>query len=69
MLDPKLIRSDLDGVAERLKHRGFELDVDKLSSLEEKRKQAQTVTEELQNERNTRSKSIGKAKAASIICP
>ncbi|KZY86109.1 serine--tRNA ligase, partial [Oleiphilus sp. HI0072] len=34
------------------------------SSLEESRKQIQSKTEELQNERNTRSKSIGKAKAA-----
>jgi seryl-tRNA synthetase len=64
MLDPKLIRSDLSSVAEQLKKRNFELDVTALESLESKRKDCQVETENLQNERNTKSKSIGKAKAA-----
>jgi len=64
MLDPKLIRSDLNSVAEQLKKRDFELDVDALESLEIKRKACQVESENLQNERNTKSKSIGKAKAA-----
>jgi len=64
MLDPKLIRSDLNSVAEQLKKRNFELDVTALENLENKRKQCQVETENLQNERNTKSKSIGKAKAA-----
>lgn len=64
MLDPKLIRSDLNEVAEQLKKRNFELDVATLESLEIKRKACQVETENLQNERNTKSKSIGKAKAA-----
>ncbi len=64
MLDPKLIRSDLKAVAEQLKKRNFELDVAALESLEVKRKTCQVETETLQNERNTKSKSIGKAKAA-----
>ncbi len=64
MLDPKLIRNHLQEVAEKLKTRGFELPVEKLQQLEEKRKQFQVQTEELQNLRNTKSKSIGKAKAA-----
>ena len=64
MLDPKLIRSDLHGVAEQLKKRNFELDVSALESLELKRKACQVETENFQNERNTKSKSIGKAKAA-----
>ncbi len=64
MLDPKLIRSDLNSVAEQLKKRNFELDVAALESLENKRKACQVETENLQNERNTKSKSIGKAKAA-----
>jgi seryl-tRNA synthetase len=64
MLDPKLIRTELEIVAERLKSRGFQLDIATLQALEERRKQFQTQTEELQNERNTKSKSIGKAKAA-----
>ncbi len=64
MLDPKLIRNHLQEVADKLKTRGFELPVEKLQQLEEKRKQLQVQTEELQNQRNTKSKSIGKAKAA-----
>jgi seryl-tRNA synthetase len=64
MLDPKLVRSDLNAVAEQLKKRNFELDVATLESLENKRKACQVETEKLQNERNTKSKSIGKAKAA-----
>ena len=64
MLDPKLIRNDLQSVAEQLKKRQFELDVTALEQLESKRKACQIQTEELQQERNTKSKSIGKAKAA-----
>jgi seryl-tRNA synthetase len=64
MLDPKLIRSDLSAVAEQLKKRNFDLDVNALESLENKRKACQVETETLQSERNTKSKSIGKAKAA-----
>ncbi len=64
MLDPKIIRSDLNAVAAQLKKRNFELDVELLQSLETKRKTYQVETETLQSERNTKSKSIGKAKAA-----
>lgn len=64
MLDPKLIRSDLSSVAAQLKKRGYEMDVTVLEKLEAKRKEYQVQTEQLQNERNTKSKSIGKAKAA-----
>jgi seryl-tRNA synthetase len=64
MLDPKLIRSDLNDVAVQLKKRNFILDVETLQSLEDKRKACQVETENLQNERNTKSKSIGKAKSA-----
>ncbi|VAW50330.1 Seryl-tRNA synthetase [hydrothermal vent metagenome] len=64
MLDPKLIRSDLNNVAEQLKKRNFDLDVTALEYLESKRKACQVETENLQSERNTKSKSIGKAKAA-----
>ncbi len=63
MLDPKLLRADIDNTAKRLAERGFTLDVDAFNALEEKRKSLQTKTQELQNERNVRSKSIGKAKA------
>jgi seryl-tRNA synthetase len=64
MLDPKLIRADIAFVATQLKRRGYDLDVSAIEDLETKRKQYQVRTEQLQNERNTKSKSIGKAKAA-----
>src|ERR1700752_4905789 len=63
MLDPALLRGQLDGVAERLRARGFELDKAALESLESQRKAVQVETQELQNLRNTRSKAIGMAKA------
>jgi len=64
MLDPKLIRSNLDDVAAQLSRRGYKLDTVTLTALEKKRKQCQVHTEQLQSERNVKSKSIGKAKAA-----
>ena len=64
MLDPKSIRSDARTIAEALKKKNFDLDVDRLAELDSQRKILQTATEGLQNERNLRSKSIGKAKAA-----
>lgn len=64
MLDPKYLRGDIQQTAEKLKRRGFELDVNSFIELEEKRKSLQIKTQELQNERNVRSKSIGKAKAS-----
>ena len=63
MLDPKFLRNELEVTAERLATRGFILDVDRLSKLEEKRKSLQVTTEELQASRNAISKSIGQAKA------
>ena len=63
MLDPKFLRNDVNETAKRLAARGFELDTQKLNELEARRKDLQTATQELQNERNTKSKSIGQAKA------
>ena len=63
MLDPNLLRNEPDAVAEKLARRGFKLDVEMLRSLEERRKVLQVETENLQAERNSRSKSIGQAKA------
>ncbi|MGB5582939.1 MAG: serine--tRNA ligase [Gammaproteobacteria bacterium] len=64
MLDPKLIRADIASIAAQLRRRGVDLDVSVIEDLETKRKQYQVRTEQLQNERNIKSKSIGKAKAA-----
>ncbi|MDR0805593.1 MAG: serine--tRNA ligase [Enterobacteriaceae bacterium] len=63
MLDPNLLRNELDATAEKLARRGFKLDVDTLRKQEERRKVLQVETETLQAERNARSKSIGGAKA------
>ncbi len=63
MLDPQLLRNDLEGVAAGLARRGYHLDMENFAALEEKRKALQTHTEELQNQRNVRSKSIGQAKS------
>ncbi|MCL7462959.1 serine--tRNA ligase [Pseudomonas sp. NW5] len=62
MLDSKLVRGQPQEVAQRLAARGFQLDVARLEALESRRKETQTRTEQLQAERNTRSKSIGQAK-------
>ncbi|MEI7053848.1 serine--tRNA ligase [Pseudomonas koreensis] len=62
MLDSKLLRSNLQDVADRLASRGFALDTARIEALEEQRKTVQTRTEALQAERNARSKSIGQAK-------
>ena len=64
MLDPKLVRREPELVAAKLAKRGFHLDLDKLAALENKRREVQLSTESLQAERNSRSKAIGKAKAA-----
>ncbi|WP_226703076.1 serine--tRNA ligase [Microbulbifer elongatus] len=63
MLDPRLIRNQLDDVAAALSKRGVQLDTAKLEQLEEQRKDLQMRTESLQNERNSKSKNIGRAKA------
>ncbi|WP_122723036.1 serine--tRNA ligase, partial [Pseudomonas viridiflava] len=62
MLDSKLLRTQLQDVADRLASRGFTLDVARIEALEAQRKVVQTRTEQLQAERNARSKSIGQAK-------
>lgn len=64
MLDPKLIRGQLDDTAQRLAARGFKLDTPRIAALETERKEVQMRTQALQNDRNTRSKAIGKAKAS-----
>lgn len=64
MLDPKYIRNEIPQTAQKLQKRGFTLDVELFSQLEQKRKALQVRTQELQNDRNVRSKSIGKAKAS-----
>jgi len=64
MLDPKLLRSDIESVAKALEKRHYKLDVASINQLEAQRRDIQIKTEELQAERNSRSKTIGQAKAA-----
>ncbi len=63
MLDPKLLRSDLTGVAAELARRGFVLDVDTFAALEEQRKGVQIEADRLRAERNANAKAVGAAKS------
>ena len=63
MLDPKLLRNDLDSVAEKLRVKNYVLDKQLFNQLEDQRKSLQVSTQQLQSERNSKSKAIGKAKA------
>jgi seryl-tRNA synthetase len=64
MLDAKLLRQDTVAIAKQLENRGFSLDVAAIDALEQQRKQLQIATQDLQNERNVRSKAIGQAKSS-----
>ena len=63
MLDPRLFRTDLDFVKQQLDRRSFNFNTESYAELEARRKAVQVKTQELQNERNSRSKAIGQAKA------
>lgn len=65
MIDPNLLRTETERVAERLKIRNYNLEVARWRSLEQARRAAQTAAEELQSARNRISKEIGAAKAKS----
>ena len=60
MLDPKLLRSELNTIAQSLKVKGFELNCDEFLSLEAQRKELQLDAEAIQQERNAYAKSMGK---------
>ena len=59
MLDPKLLRQDLDSVVVQLARKGVVFDVSAYQALETKRKSLQIETESLQNKRKDGSKSVG----------
>lgn len=63
MLDPQLLRSHPEWVAQKLRNRGIEFDLAAWQSLEQRRKALQITTQDLQAARNLRSKEIGAAKA------
>ncbi|WP_026878100.1 serine--tRNA ligase [Ignatzschineria larvae DSM 13226] len=63
MIDPRLLRQNLEDVVAALTKRGYQFDVARFNELEEQRRHLQTSLQELQNERNTTSKQIGIAKS------
>jgi len=63
MLDPQLLRNDLDDVARKLAVKGFQLDKEQFLELEAQRKTLQVQVESLRGRRNAESRKIGKAKA------
>ncbi len=64
MLDPQLLRNNLEETAALLKRRGYEFDTKQFAALEDQRKTLQVDAQALQAERNKKSKNIGKVKAA-----
>ena len=63
MIDPKLLRSDLDAVVKNLGRRQFGFDVASFQSLENARKTQQIETDRIRAERNAKAKAVGMAKA------
>ena len=64
MLDSKILRANPEEVAQLLLKKGYKFPVDEFNALEIQRRDVQVESERLQSERNSRSKNIGKAKAA-----
>jgi seryl-tRNA synthetase len=63
MLDPQLLKQDAELLVEKLRIRGYVLDVENYRMLEEKRRALQGETESLQAQRNKTSREIGAAKS------
>jgi seryl-tRNA synthetase len=63
MLDPILLRKNLDSVVATLATRGVTFDVQTFNALEARRKSVQTETETLQAQRNALAKQIGALKS------
>ncbi len=66
MLDIKLLREDIHGVAKSLAPRGYVLDIEAFQKLDASRKSLQVDIQQLQSERNTSAKEIGIAKAKGL---
>ena len=64
MIDPRRLRLELGSIAERLRLRGVDLDVERFEALEARRKRSQDEVERLRNRRREASRQIGAAKAA-----
>ncbi|MFO1467182.1 MAG: serine--tRNA ligase, partial [Steroidobacteraceae bacterium] len=62
MLDAKALRTDLAATAANLARRGFQLDVDRVRGIEDRRKQMQVEADRLRAQRNAGAKAVGMAK-------
>ena len=67
MIDPKLLRADIAYVANKLKIKGFDLDIGLFLKLEKNRKTLQSDYESIASERNANAKAIGKTIAAFVL--
>ena len=63
MLDPQLLRNELDSIAKAIEKRGASIDITRIKKIEDKRKAIQVKTESLQAEKNIISKEVGELKA------
>ena len=59
MIDPKLLRADIDTTAQQLKIKNYDLDIKAFLALEAQRKSLQLDAERLQQDRNAYAKSMG----------
>jgi len=62
MIDPKILKEDIQSCKDNLAKRGYSLDDNKFLSLENQRKDLQTNVEELQAQKNKLSKNFGELK-------
>jgi seryl-tRNA synthetase len=63
MIDPKLLRTDIQAVAQNLARRGFQLDVAAFQALEERRRRWQIESDRLRAARNAHAKAVGQARS------
>ena len=63
MLDQHFLRAEYKSIAEKLKPRGYELDISYYEDLESRRRSVQSATETARNQKNELSKQIGKLKS------
>lgn len=64
MIDPKLLRNDIEAVNLAYAKRGIQLNAEEWADLESRRKAIQSKTESLQSERNAGAKQVGQIKKA-----
>ena len=70
MIDPKLLRTDLEATVKKLTTKGYQFDSESFNKLESARKSLQSTTEQLQSQRKAQAATIGKAaKAGEDIAP